>query len=328
MNAANAIAPRKPTSSSSSSSEQARLRRIQDFALALVLVLLVVAGGVLRGERFLNYENLKATVTQASAVGILAIGMTFIIATGGIDLSVGSVLAFAAIAGGKLAGSGDLAFLGAALLAGTAAGAINGIAVAYGKVVPFIATLAMLTVARGTALWMSDKTPISVSDLETIRWFGAGQVLGVPVPAWVLLSVAAIGWVLLNQTRYGRYVVAVGSNREAARIGGVRVQRVLLGVYAMTGLCAGLSAILLTGRLASASPIAGNFYELDAIAAVVIGGTSLAGGKATVFGTLLGVLTFAVIFNLLTLLDMRIEIQQIVKGIIIFAAVLVQRKGA
>ncbi|WP_394833448.1 ABC transporter permease [Pendulispora rubella] len=324
MNAANAIAPRK----AASSSEQVRLRRIQDFALTLVLVLLVVAGGVLRGERFLTYENLKATVTQASAVGILAIGMTFIIATGGIDLSVGSVLAFAAIAGGKLAGSGDLAFIGAALLAGTVAGAVNGIAVAYGKVVPFIVTLAMLTIARGTALWMSDKTPIPVGELETLRWFGAGQVLGVPVPAWTLLLVAAIGWVLLNQTRYGRYVVAIGSNREAARIGGVRVQRVLLGVYAMTGLCAGISATLLTGRLASASPIAGNFYELDAIAAVVIGGTSLAGGKATVVGTVLGVLTFAVIFNLLTLLDMRIEIQQIVKGIIIFAAVLVQRKGA
>ena len=323
MSAANALPQAAPVRA-----RPGRSRRVQDFALIGVLGLLIITGAWLRGERFLNYENLKATVTQASAVGILAVGMTFVIATGGIDLSVGSVLALAAIAGGKLAGSGDVAFFAAALFAGTAAGAVNGLAVAYGKVVPFIATLAMLTVARGVALWMSDKTPISIGDLEAVRFFGAGQIGGIPVPSWILLLVAAIGWALLNQTRYGRYVVAVGSNREAARIGGVRVQRVLLGVYAMTGLCAGISAALLTGRLASASPVAGNFYELDAIAAVVIGGTSLSGGRATVFGTLLGVLTFAVIFNLLTLLDMPIEIQQIVKGTIIFAAVLVQRKGA
>ena len=318
MSAANSLAP--------VAAMPARARRVQDFALLAVLVLLVVTGGALRGERFLNYDNLKAALTQASAVGIIAIGMTFVIATGGIDLSVGSMLALAAIAGGKLSGSGDVAFVAAALGAGLAAGAVNGLAVAYGKVVPFIATLAMLTIARGVALWMSDKTPIPVGDLETLRWFGAGQLFGVPVPALALALVAVAGWVLLNQTRYGRYVVAVGSNREAARIGGVRVQRVVLGVYAMTGLCAGISATLLTGRLASASPIAGNFYELDAIAAVVIGGTSLSGGRASVVGTVLGVLTFAVIFNLLTLLDMPIEIQQIVKGTIIFAAVLVQRK--
>ena len=300
--------------------------RLHDFALLGVVVALLVAGMVLKGERFLSYENMKAVLTQASVVGVLAVGMTFVIASGGIDLSVGSALAAAAVAGGQLAEQNGLAFILFVIGTGAAVGAINGAAVAYGRVVPFIATLAMLTIARGFALWVSEKTPISVLQLDEVRWFGAGRILDVPVPVIVFLLVTAAGWVLLNQTLYGRYVVAVGSNREAARIGGVRIQRVLFGTYVLSGLCAGLSAVLLTGRLASASPVVGTFYELDAIAAVVIGGTSLRGGRSSIIGTFLGVLTFAVIFNLLTLLDMAIEIQQIVKGLIILAAVLIQRK--
>lgn len=300
--------------------------RLHDFALLGVVVALLVAGMVLKGDRFLSYENMKAVLTQASVVGVLAVGMTFVIASGGIDLSVGSALAAAAVAGGQLAEQNGLAFILCVIGTGAAIGAINGAAVAYGRVVPFIATLAMLTIARGFALWVSEKTPISVLQLDEVRWFGAGRILDVPVPVIVFLLVTAAGWVLLNQTLYGRYVVAVGSNREAARIGGVRIQRVLFGTYVLSGLCAGLSAVLLTGRLASASPVVGTFYELDAIAAVVIGGTSLRGGRSSIIGTFLGVLTFAVIFNLLTLLDMAIEIQQIVKGLIILAAVLIQRK--
>jgi ribose transport system permease protein len=300
--------------------------RLHDFALLGVVVALLVAGMVLKGDRFLSYENMKAVLTQASVVGVLAVGMTFVIASSGIDLSVGSALAAAAVAGGQLADQNGLAFILYVIGTGAAIGAINGAAVAYGRVVPFIATLAMLTIARGFALWVSEKMPISVMQLDEVRWFGAGRILDVPVPVIVFLLVTAAGWVLLNQTLFGRYVVAVGSNREAARIGGVRIQRVLFGTYVLSGLCVGLSAVLLTGRLASASPVVGNFYELDAIAAVVIGGTSLRGGRSSIIGTFLGVLTFAVIFNLLTLLDMAIEIQQIVKGLIILAAVLIQRK--
>jgi ribose transport system permease protein len=205
-------------------------------------------------------------------------------------------------------------------------GSINGLAVAYGKVVPFIATLAMLLIARGLALWMSDKTPISLFDLEAVRWFGTGEVLTIPSSLVVFLVVAAIGWVLLNRTPYGRYVVAVGGNTEAARIAGVKVSRILFSVYALSGLCVGIAAILLCGRLASASPVAGSLYELDAIAAVVIGGTSLAGGRATIVGTVLGVITFALVFNLLTLMNLAVEIQQVTKGLIILAAVLLQRR--
>jgi ribose transport system permease protein len=198
--------------------------------------------------------------------------------------------------------------------------------IAYGKVVAFIATLAMLTIARGLALLISDKTPVSVVSLETLRWFGNGEILTIPSPVIVFVAVTVIGWVLLNRTAYGRYVVAVGGNPEAARIAGVKVQRIIFSVYVLSGICCGVSAVLLTGRLASASPVAGSLYELQAIAAVVIGGSSLAGGRATIVGTFLGVLTFALIFNLLTLMDVAVEVQQIVQGVIILAAVLLQRR--
>ena len=298
----------------------------QEYALVGVIALLLVAGGVLEGDSFLSKDNMFNVLRQGSVVGVLAIGMTFVIATAGIDLSVGSMLAAAGVAGGLLVDSGSLAFVVGAVLLGFALGAINGAAVAYGKVVPFIATLAMFAMARGLALWMSDKTPISLFDLEAVRWFGNGEVIGIPSSVLVFLAVTGIGWVLLNRTRYGRYVVAIGGNREAARIAGVKVSRIVFSVYVLAGLCVGISAILLCGRLSSASPVAGNLYELDAIAAVVIGGSSLAGGRATIVGTFLGVITFALIFNLLTLMNLAVEVQLVTKGLIILAAVLVQRK--
>ena len=298
----------------------------QEYALVGVIVLLLVAGGVLEGDSFLSKDNMFNVLRQGSVVGVLAIGMTFVIATAGIDLSVGSMVAAAGVAGGLLVDSGSLAFVAGAILLGVALGAVNGAAVAYGKVVPFIATLAMLLIARGLALWMSDKTPISLFDLEAVRWFGTGEVLTIPSSLVVFLGVAAIGWVLLNRTPYGRYVVAVGGNPEAARIAGVKVKWILFTVYALSGICVGIAAILLCGRLASASPVAGTLYELDAIAAVVIGGTSLAGGRATIVGTVLGVITFALVFNLLTLMNLAVEIQSITKGLIILAAVLLQRR--
>jgi ribose transport system permease protein len=252
--------------------------------------------------------------------------MTFVIATAGIDLSVGSMVAAAAIVGGQFVDSGSAAFILGAFAMGIALGSINGAAIAYGRVVAFIATLAMLTIARGLALLISDKTPVSVVSLEAVRWFGNGEILGIPSAVLVFVAVTAIGWVLLNRTAYGRYVVAVGGNPEAARIAGVKVQRIIFSVYVLAGICVAISAILLTGRLASASPVAGSLYELQAIAAVVIGGSSLAGGRATIVGTFLGVLTFALIFNLLTLMDVAVEIQQIIQGSIILAAVLLQRR--
>jgi ribose transport system permease protein len=300
--------------------------QLQEYALVGVVVLLLVAGAILEPDAFLTSDNMLNVLRQASVVGVLAIGMTFVIATGGIDLSVGSMTAAAAVAGGQFADSGSAAFILGALGMGILLGGINAGAIAYGKVVPFIATLAMFTMARGAALWISDKTPISLFSLESVRWFGNGEVLGIPSAAIVFLAVATLAWVLLNRTRYGRYVVAVGGNREAARIAGVNVSRIVFSVYVLSGICAAIAAILVSGRLSSASPIVGNLYELDAIAAVVIGGTALAGGRATIVGTFLGVITFALIFNLLTLMDLATEIQQVTKGLIILAAVLIQRR--
>ena len=299
--------------------------QLQEYALVGVVVLLLVVGGILE-DAFLTSDNMLNVLRQASVVGVLAIGMTFVIATGGIDLSVGSMVAAAAVAGGQFADSGSLAFILGALGMGVLLGGINAGAIAYGRVVPFIATLAMFTMARGLALWIADKSPISLFGLEGVRWFGNGEVIGIPSAAIVFLAVTVLAWVLLNRTRYGRYVVAAGGNREAARIAGVKVRRIVFSVYVLSGICAAIAAILVSGRLSSASPIVGNLYELDAIAAVVIGGTSLAGGRATIVGTFLGVITFALIFNLLTLLDLATEIQQITKGLIILAAVLIQRR--
>ena len=300
--------------------------QFQEYALVGVVALLVLAGAILEPDAFLSSDNFLNVLRQSSIIGVLAIGMTFVIATGGIDLSVGSMVAAAAIVGGQFVDSGSAAFILGSLAMGIALGAVNGAAIAYGRVVAFIATLAMLTIARGLALLISDKTPISVGLLETVRWFGNGELLGIPSSVLVFVAVTAFAWVLLNRTAYGRYVVATGGNPEAARIAGVKTQRIIFTVYVLMGVCVAISAILLAGRLSSASPVAGSLYELQAIAAVVIGGSSLAGGKATIVGTFLGVLTFALIFNLLTLMNVAIEIQQITQGAIILAAVLLQRR--
>jgi ribose transport system permease protein len=299
--------------------------RLQEYTLVVVIVGLLIVGAILKPDTFPTADNFRAILTQASVVGVVAIGMTFVIATAGIDLSVGSVVAAAGVAGGLASETAVLPFVFGALGFGLLLGGINATAIAYGKVVPFIATLAMFAIARGLALQMSDKSPISLLDSDGVRWFGTGEVLGQPVSIFFFAGVAIVGWILLNRTRYGRHVVSVGGNREAARIAGVPVRRTVFSVYCLSGLLAGLAAILLSGRLASASPVSGELLELDAIGATVIGGTSLAGGRATIVGTTMGVVVFAMIFNLLTQLDLATEWQQIVKGVIILAAVLIQR---
>jgi ribose transport system permease protein len=308
---------------------RSRLRQVpvQELVLPIVIVALIIIGMIIRPGIFLTSDNLFNVLTQASITGIIAIGMTFVIATGGIDLSVGSALAAASIAGGLLMPYGSWMFMFGALAMALLIGAINGAAIVWGKVVPFIATLAMLTIARGLALWMAERTPISLIELDILQWFGSGRVLGIiPVPALIFVIVSIVGWVVLNRTTFGRRAIAVGGNRSAARIAGIRPGRVVFTVYVLTGLCVGISAILLSGRLASASPVVGNLVELDAIAAVVIGGTALTGGKATVTGTFFGVITFGLIFNLLNLLNMPTEIQGIVKGLLILIAVALQRR--
>lgn len=314
--------------------------QFQEYALALVVVALFVAGAILRPDTFPTWDNTRNMLTQASIIGVLAVGMTFVIATSGIDLSVGSMVAAAGVFGGILVDpSGTtlifvLGAIGFAVLLGT----INATAITFGRVVPFIATLAMFSIARGLALLLNDKLPVGLLDLNggsfgdpapfSLLWFGTGKIVGIPVSVWIFLGIVVGGWILLNRTRFGRYVVAVGGNREAARIAGVPVRKVIFSVYVLSGLMAGIATVLLCARLGSASPVSGNLYELDAIGAVVIGGTSLAGGRATMVGTFLGVLTFALIFSLMTQLDLSTEIQQVTKGAIVLGAVLLQRPEA
>jgi ribose transport system permease protein len=250
------------------------------------------------------------------------------------------MLAAAGVFGGIMVedGTSSLLFILAAIAFATFLGTVNGTAVAYGRVVPFIATLAMFSIARGIALLLNDKLPVGLLDLNggsfgdpgtfSLLWFGSGRILGVPPSVYVFLAITILGWVVLNRTRYGRYVISVGGNREAARIAGVPVRRTIFSVYVLSGFLAGIATVLLCARLGSASPVSGNLYELDAIGAVVIGGTSLAGGRATIVGTFLGVLTFALIFSLMTQLNLSTEVQQVTKGLIVLGAVLLQRPEA
>jgi ribose/xylose/arabinose/galactoside ABC-type transport system permease subunit len=327
------------TAGSTVLSRLSRLRglELQEYALGVVVVLLFITGAILKPETFPTWDNVRNMLTQASVVGVLAIGMTFVIATAGIDLSVGSMVAAAGLFGGILVDpdGGTLLFIVGAIAFATLLGTVNATAIAYGRVVPFIATLAMFSIARGLALLLNDKLPVSLLDLNggsfgdpapfSLLWFGTGRIFQIPVSVYVFLLITVAGWVVLNRTRYGRFVVAVGGNREAARIAGVPVRRVIFSVYVLSGLLAGVATVLLCARLGSASPVSGNLYELDAIGAVVIGGTSLAGGRATIVGTFLGVLTFALIFSLMTQLNLATEVQQVVKGGIVLGAVLLQR---
>jgi ribose transport system permease protein len=320
-----------------------RLKQLefQEYALAVVVVLLFVTGAILEPDTFPTWDNVRNMLTQASVIGVLAMGMTFVIATAGIDLSVGSMVAAAGVFGGVMlgdTGTSTLVFIVMAVAFATALGTVNAVAIAYGRVVPFIATLAMFSIGRGIALLLNDKLPVSLLDLNggnfgdpavfSLLWFGNGRILGIPVSVYVFLAITIGAWVLLNRTRYGRYVVSVGGNREAARIAGVPVRRIIFSVYVLMGLLAGVATVLLCARLGSASPVSGNLYELDAIGAVVIGGTSLAGGRASIVGTFLGVLTFALIFSLMTQLNLSTEVQQVTKGLIVLGAVLLQRPEA
>ena len=292
-------------------------------------------------DHFLTFDNLMNVFRQSAVNALLALGQLLVIVTAGIDLSVGSMVAAAGVFGGILIGddgTSSLIFILGTIAFATFLGTVNATAIAYARIVPFIATLAMFSIARGLALLLNDKLPVSLLDLNggsfgdprpfSLLWFGNGRIFGIPVSVYVFVAITIAGWIVLNRTRYGRYVISVGGNREAARIAGVPVRRIIFSVYVMSGLLAGVASVLLCARLGSASPVSGNLYELDAIGAVVIGGTSLAGGRATIVGTFLGVLTFALIFSLMTQLNLSTEVQQVTKGLIVLGAVLLQRSDS
>ncbi|MGD0483068.1 MAG: ABC transporter permease [Gemmatimonadales bacterium] len=320
------------------------------FGVPLALAAMAVAGTVLI-PGFASAANLTTILLHASINAILALGMTFVIVTAGIDLSVGSIVALGGVLAAKTLTStallGAVGPVGSALLAvvvglgvGAAIGILNGGAVAYLRVAPFIVTLATMTIARGAARLVTGGVPVGYPDpgdaayagkvaaLDVLHGLGGGRLPvpglpgGFPVPALVMLLVIALGAFVLTRTRFGRYVYAVGGNEEASRLSGVPVPFVKLAVYAISGACSGLAAILLLGQLRSGGPDAGTFYELNAIAAAVIGGTSLLGGTGTAWGTLIGALLLGVLNNALDLLGVQAFWQEIAKGGIILLAVL------
>ncbi|EOD9418461.1 ribose ABC transporter permease [Vibrio campbellii] len=301
----------------------------QKSLIALIFLIVVVS---FLNPNFFTVDNILNILRQTSVNAIIAVGMTLVILTAGIDLSVGSVLALCgAFAASMIALEVPvLIAVPTALFAGAALGAISGIIIAKGKVQAFIATLVTMTLLRGVTMVYTDGRPISTGFTDTadaFAWFGTGYALGIPVPVWLMVIVFAAALYLLNHTRFGRYVYALGGNESATRLSGINVDRVKIGVYAICGMLAALAGIIVTSRLSSAQPTAGMGYELDAIAAVVLGGTSLMGGKGRIMGTLIGALIIGFLNNALNLLDVSSYYQMIAKAVVILLAVLVDNKN-
>jgi ribose transport system permease protein len=290
------------------------------------LIGLFVLGAVLWAltPHFLTVSNLLNVAQQTSINAVVAVGMTFVILSGGIDLSVGSIVALSGVVLGTLLQSGQplLVAVLVALLVGLACGLANGALVSWGGLPPFIVTLGTMSIARGAALVFTEGRPVSGFD-ESFRLVATGSVGFVPAPVVIMVIVYVMAHVVLTRTTFGRYVYAIGGNEEATRLSGVAVKRHKAAIYGVSGLTSAIAAVILTARLNSAQPIAGMMYELDAIAATVIGGTSLMGGEGTLAGTLVGALIMGVLRNGLNLLGVSSFLQQIVIGAVIVGAVLV-----
>jgi inositol transport system permease protein len=295
-------------------------------SLAIALALLMGALAVAR-PGFLNLANIVNLLRQISINGILAVGVTFVLLTGGVDLSLGSVVALSGVVAAEFAHPGEHFVLMPVLmgiLAGAVCGAANGLIVTRGRVAPFIATLGMMTAGRGLALLVSGGRPVS-NMAQSFTRIGAGSIAAVPVPVLIFAAVALFSWIVLRSLRLGRHIYAVGGNENAARASGVGIHSVKMAAYTICGALAGLAGVVLASRITTGQPNAGIGYELDAIAAVVIGGTSLNGGTGGVGGAILGALLIGVINNGLDLLNVSSYYQQVAKGLIIVGAVWLDR---
>lgn len=308
---------------------------LQEYGIFLAFLLLSLILSV-SNEYFLTSGNISNILLQTSINGVLAIGMTFVILTRGIDLSVGSVVALTGIVSASLATTSATAgvsgapypayvALAAGILVGLACGTIVGIIVSRFSVPAFVATLGMLSAARGMTLIYGGGKPVPGLTPE-FRWIGTGNIIGIPMPVVILAVVFLVSWWVLNRTRFGRYIYAVGGNPHAAKTSGINVTRIRFVVYTISGALSGLAGMMLSARTGSALPQAGVAYELDAIAAVVIGGTSLSGGVGRVTGTLIGALIIGVMNNGLDLLGIQSYYQQVLKGALIVGAVMLDQK--
>jgi ribose transport system permease protein len=308
-----------------------RLGELRNVGLIGVLVVLVLVGALTRPAEFLTYDNVVVILTLASVIGVITVGMTFVIIGGGIDLSVGAIVALATVwattKATQVYGTGGVIFC--ALAVGVGCGLVNGLIIAYGRVVAFIVTIAMLASARGLAINISGgHTQTLNSDNQGLVNLGyKDHFLFGRIPPLVIIFavVVALGWILLNRTTYGRRTFAIGGNPEASRLAGLNVRLHTLLLYVLSGLCCGIASIMLIIMTSSGTSANGNLYELDAIAAVIIGGTLLSGGRGTLIGSVLGVLVFTTINDIFTLNNLTTATQQIAKGVIIVIAVLFQR---
>jgi ribose transport system permease protein len=305
----------------------------RNLGLVVALVILCIVGVITAGDRFASVDNLLTILRLASVIGVVSVGMTFVIIGGGIDLSVGALVALSSVWATTLA-TQQLAqdfhwivIVVTALIVGGAAGLINGVVIAYGKLAAFIATLAMLAAARGLAEIISDRKTQIDSNRDFLAFF-SGDVFGIPTLVIIFALVALAGWVLLNRTTFGRRTFAVGGNAEAARLAGIRVQRHTVKLYVLSGITCGIAAVMLIARTTTGTATHGTLYELDAIAAVVIGGTLLIGGRGTIVGTVLGVLIFQTLTNVFILNNLSSSAQQVARGVIIVLAVLLQQRLA
>lgn len=304
------------------------MKYMSELTTVIVLIILMAVITIINSN-FLTANNLLNLLLQVTSNALIAFGMTFVILTGGIDLSVGSILALSSALTAGLLGSGmpvTLAIL-ISLILGCILGMMNGLLISYGKLAPFIVTLATMTIFRGATLVYTNGNPITkgLSDTFLFQFLGQGYIVGIPFPVIIMFIVFIVLYVLLHKTAFGKSVYAIGGNEKAAYISGVKLNKVKIIIYSISGMMASISGLIITSRLSSAQPTAGASYEMDAIAAVVLGGTSLSGGKGRILGTLIGALIIGVLNNGLNIIGVSAFWQQVVKGVVILIAVLIDR---
>jgi ribose transport system permease protein len=305
----------------------------RNLGLVLALVVICIVGVATAGDRFASVDTMVTILRLGSIVGVVSIGMTFVIIGGGIDLSVGAMVALASVWASTYAtqtmaeDTHWIVMVFVALAVGGACGLVNGVLIAYGGVVPFIMTLAMLASARGLAEIISERRT-QIVRVDGYNDFWKADLLGVPLLVVIFALVAVGGWILLNRTTFGRRTLAVGGNPEAARLAGINVKRHTTLLYVLVGLCCGLAALMYLARTSTGSSTHGTLLELDAIAAVVIGGTLLTGGRGTIVGTVIGVLIFQTLQIVFVLNNQDSSTQAVAKGLIIVVAVLLQQRLA
>lgn len=296
--------------------------------IGLILFSLIIS---MLNDRFLTMSNILNVLRQTSINSIIAAGMTFVILTGGIDLSIGSTLAFTGATSAFMIFSGVHPLLAVifALALGMGIGMMNGVIISKGRLQPFIVTLATMTILRGATMVFTNGKPISTGYEaygELFNKIGEGYFLNIPNPVLIMIVIFSFGYFILKNTTFGRYVYALGGNEDATQLSGINVDRIKIFVYGINGLLAALAGIIITSRLSSAQPTAGSGYELDAIAAVVLGGTSLAGGVGSILGTIVGALIIGILNNALNLMNVSSYYQLLLKGLVILIAVLLDRK--